>query len=329
MLIPMSKVEYQFLRVSEGREYYLTDIEALISDDNQGKPDIVYEVCPVCKHKHDLGIDGYYIDHHYNKRKLGVMPSHTVAHCNRCNAVFLDSTDECRVRIPKLKFNLNTVLTEVSIIKLDETQEVIDHARPLNDAERYVLNARNPKIDPDKYGMMYSSYYNRPAIMVPFYLMGKPIYYQRRFLDREGPKYHNPSIKGKPIYIPKGCDFHSKVVICEGVYDAIACVDLFPGYMPVAILGKDITPYHIDLIRKLITPDDIIVRMDEDKLSQKIADTINKSPLSYLCGEAEIVHVELKDGDDHGYDPEEELRESLGLPRHIEIEDLYENYHPG
>ena len=318
------KVDYEFLRMKDGHEVYSTNIEDLLSPENRKAKGLVYEVCPVCQHKHELGIDGFYLDPHYDKRKLGVFASRTAARCNRCGSIFIDDSGSMNIRIPELNFSLGVIRSEIDITVLPEVEQVLRHASELNERELEVLKARNPNLDPKKLGLKTLRSWDRPNILAPFYLMGTPVYYQLRFLDHEAPKYFNPSIKNKPIYIPKGCNFSRKIVICEGVYDAIACMSLYPDRMPVAIIGSDLTPYNVNLIRKLITPEDVLVRMDSTKFGEKIAKMVNESPISYISGEADVVEIDTNDP--KGIDPEEYLRSTLGLPLKIDIAEIYENY---
>lgn len=318
------KVDYEFLRVKDGHEVYSVSIEDLISPENKRSKDLIYEVCPVCKHRHELGIDGYYLDPQYNKRKLGVFSSRNAARCNRCGSIFIDDSGSMSIRIPELNFDLGVIRNSIEIVKLSDIDEILSKASDLDDKLFKILKARNPYLDPIKLGFKTLRYWHRPNILAPFYLMGTPVYYQLRFLDEDGPKYFNPSIKKKPIYIPKGCNFSRKIVICEGVYDAIACMSLYPDRMPVAIIGGDLTSYNINLIRKLITPEDVLVRMDTTEMGENIAKMINNSPIAYLSGDAEVVKIDTDDA--KGIDPEEYLRSTLGLPLKIDIVKLYENY---
>lgn len=313
----MSKnIEYRLLRASNGREVYATDISSLVSDFNDGAETTFYEVCPVCRDRHRRGEKGFYLDPHYNKRKLGVMPDLSMAHCNRCDALFIDSTDECKTFIPKFNFNLG-IYEDFNVVKLKGVGTIMDKSSRISDAMREILKLRNPKLDPDVIGMRTLKGWDRPNILTPFYHQDEIIYYQLRFLDSEEPKYFMPSIKNKPPFIPKGCN-GDKIMICEGVYDALAILSSHPDYVPFAILGSHITPYHINYLRKYMSPSEIAIFMDETSISEEIKEDILRSPLSFYIDEPDIIESD-------GLDPEECLRVDMGLPSSINIAEEYEN----
>jgi hypothetical protein len=137
--------------------------------------------------------------------------------------------------------------------------------------------------------------YNDKEIIIPFQYFGKPIYYQINYINPNPLKYLNPPIKRKPIYVLRqGSPF---LVLCEGIYDAVALLELYPTCTPVALLGCDVTDYHIWMIRKLC-PSQILIYMDETRLSMGIYHKLMKSPLSAYC-QIGVVQSDGSDPDEY------------------------------
>lgn len=312
------KVEYKFVRKKGSKDVFSMDLTSYVGDANKGFDGSYYLVCPNCRDKHKRGDAGFYLDHHYSKRKLGVVANKSVGHCNRCGSIFVDQTDECRVTIPTWSNPEKVNSNEINIIKLRDIDSIVDKSSDLTSKEVSVLNSRNPFLDPDSLGMKSLRKWHRPNIMTPFYINDELIYYQLRFLDSEFPKYFSPSIRKKPMYIPKGLTDHRNIIICEGVYDALALRYLYPDSMPMAILGSDLTDYQINLIRKYYIPEEVVIFMDDTNLSNKLRDRILSSSLAYYVSDVKVIESE-------GKDPEEILRELNNLPIKLDIAQLYEN----
>lgn len=288
----------EFIKNNGERDIYFMDLSKLDLHKVNGKKEGYIAVCPICKHKHAEGIDGYYLDPNYSKRKLGVDKYKTIAHCYRCDSVILGYKDETKVKIPEFHFKCLLQQDAISVTTLMDAAERYSESKDLTDKERALLKMRNPHLDPDLLGMKVAKW-NRPNILTPFYLNGNLIYYQIRFLDSEHPKYFSPSIKNKPIFIPTS-EYKKDIIICEGVYDAIALLTLYPEYTPVAILGSHITDYQCNLIRKFITPDSISIFMDDTNISEDIYKRLLDTPLAS--------YAEISVWESDGLDPEEILR---------------------
>lgn len=307
----MKESGLEFIKHENGRDYYFYDLDKL---DMHETKDGYNAVCPVCKKNHELGIDGFYLDPNYSKRKLGINQSRSIAHCFRCDSVIVSLRNgDAVIRVPKIHFKNLIGADDFMIDTLLDVSEKYDQSKEITDPMRKLLEMRSPGIDPDALGMK-SARWNRPNILTPFYLNGSLIYYQLRFLDKITPKYFSPPIKNKPIYIPRK-DYTSDIIICEGVYDAIALLKLYPDWTPVAILGSAITDYQCRLIRKYLIPDRIKIFMDDVKLSDKIKLTLMDTPLAYYVVDIEVVT------EHDGEDPEEVLRGN----GKIEIADIYES----
>lgn len=291
--------EYSLIVTKTGKEVYLMDLESYVGNSTLNDNDHYMVVCPVCKHNHITGEDGYYVDPTYNKAKLSVDKNKEVGYCFRGGHVFVTNSDTLRVRMPK--FNL-FIDEEVSIIKLPS----LDHAKKsfydLTDSMKEYLHGRNPYIDPVELGIRTMKFWDdRPNVMIPFYWNNDMIYYQLRFTDDKSPKYYHPSIAKKPVYIPKGTPLTDKWIIVEGVFDAIACLTSYPQYTPIAILGSNMTDYQINLLRSVILPSEILVRMDDDHISKKVMKKLIDSPIAMYVDSIDLIHSS-------GLDPEEQLR---------------------
>lgn len=150
-------------------------------------------------------------------------------------------------------------------------------------------------------------------IMVPFKIGDELLYWQSK-LYGYNIKYFMPPIAHKPFYIP---EYHGRrIVIVEGIFDAMACLYLFPDRTPVAILGSYITDYHVWLLRNYIAPTDCLVFLDNPKLSLGV--------LFQLKGLVPtIINFSIHCSDTWGQDPDEML---LSMSNE-ELENFKEVYH--
>lgn len=316
-------VRYKFLYNKNGRDVYQLDISSIVSQRNEGADNTFYEVCPVCRDRHAEGSHGFYRDLHYNKCKLGVLPDLSMAHCNRCDSLFINRNEYSDVRIPNIHFKSTDFVGDITVSKLKGIESIMKSASKLSKAMIATLQDRNSTIDPEFNELATLKQWDRPNILTPMYINGELVYYQLRFLDDEAPKCFMPSINNKPPFIPKGCNSH-KIIICEGTYDALAIKDLFPDSMPFALLGSHITPYHINILRKFYTPDEILIYMDKVEISKDVAKVIMDSPLKYYIDEPEIIEP-TGDPDDPD-DPEEHLRRIRNQSVKLDIAKVYANH---
>jgi len=75
---------------------------------------------------------------------------------------------------------------------------------------------------------------------------------------------------------------HSIIILCEGVFDAIACMDIYPNCTIAAALGCTVTPYQVWMLRRLM-PSQIIVYMDESRLSLGVIEQLKEYPIADYC----------------------------------------------
>ena len=142
------------------------------------------------------------------------------------------------------------------------------------------LDNRNPFMD-ELYKILKFKFFDG-NIVIPFFRNGELIYYQIRFTGNSSIKYYFPPISAKPIYcIERGEEFKHKIIIVEGVFDAIAALIQCPDYMPVAVLGSSISDYQIEYLRDYCKYlKEIRIWMDETKISIGIANKL-KTVIDY------------------------------------------------
>lgn len=228
-------------------------------------------VCPWCAEH--LG---------YVKKKLYIKKSDSTDNlhegfCQRCRTIYFNRTTD-------LSFELIVRRDKDKVFSLSRLPKFIpgsnhDQSQYLNftgnkpDVE-ILLRSRNnagyryiPYID--KLGMkgkIINQDTNQGFIMFPFTLpkTNELIYWQTKLFGFDL-KYFMPTIDHKPFYCPvyRG----PKIVVCEGIFDALACMILFPDRTPIAFLGCYATPYHIWMLRNYIIPTDCLVFLDNIHLS--------------------------------------------------------------
>ena len=127
------------------------------------------------------------------------------------------------------------------------------HRLPVMDPSRYLIKSRKGKV------------------VIPFYYYDKLIYYQIRFINPIGPKYFNPIISNKPLYLlPNRSYDKKKLVLVEGVFDAIACDYIFDeNYMIAGVLGSTLTNYQLSMIKQF-NIEEIVIFLDKTELSLKL-----------------------------------------------------------
>jgi DNA primase len=137
-------------------------------------------------------------------------------------------------------------------------------------------------------------------VVFPFYYNDEIVRFQVRFInpknsDKRYYTYPGSTIPYSPNRVWKrfSKSVHS-ITLCEGVFDAIAL--LIMGYPnPIAILGNNLTDYHIFLLRRLV-PQKIILALDTGDLNYKIKKSLIKIP---SVSESEEVLFNSKDPDEY------------------------------
>lgn len=241
--------------------------------------------CPFCK------------EEGYLKEKLYITEDFTLGHCFKCRRAFINITDDItyNIKTPRLYGSCSSF----NLVKLtDKTFSLDMYYNEFDDYDdigyNYLINKRHKFMDP-LYKLLKFKFWNHNVVM-PFMYHGEIFYYQIRFTGKSRIKYFFPKISHKPPYIIENGDC-KKFIICEGVYDAIALLILYPDRTPFAVLGSSISDYQIEFLREYV-PSDILIYMDETSISNSIRRKL-QTVIDYCP-----IHVKRS----KGQDPEEFLK---------------------
>lgn len=245
--------------------------------------------CPFCK------AEGH------TKHKLYIKDDYSEGHCFVCGRAFIHISDciDTKYRIPDFKnfWNYNGA-EKLEIVRLSDEQEWnLDKFNYEFDDEdevgikylesRHVLLPQIAKILDFKY--------MDGNVVMPFKHNDEIFYYQIRFSGSNNIRYFFPPISAKPPYVIER-DNNKKIIICEGVFDAIALLIQAPDFTPFACMGSSISDYQLQFLKEY-NPDEILIYMDETSISSKIANRLKED---FTCPVAII----KSDGED----PEEHLK---------------------
>ena len=243
----------------------------------------------------------------HTKKKLYITSDYSVGHCFVCGRAWVNVDDSIKFNVTMNDFMESTFYRPLEIIPLRDPIWTID--KYYNEFDSYsdkgmaYLNTRHPFMC--ELAPMLEFKYIDGNIVMPFKYRNQVIYYQIRFTGNNKIRYFFPPISAKPPYIIEHGDC-KKVIICEGIFDAIALLIMAPEYMPVAILGSSISDYQLEFIREYV-PDEIIVYMDETEISKRVANKI-QSVIDYCP-----IRIIKSDGQD----PEENLKRRLKLNKKL------------
>lgn len=289
-----------FLRMADFlMDYYGCTEEDIPTHETSNHEHIVH--CPFCKREG------------HSKHKLYIKGDLTAGHCFVCCREFIGIDDELHfdIAVPETTLNFGGYWKEPwEVVKLPDNQEWnLDKFEW--DFDDYDKKGVEYLLGRHKYlGELWKILgfkFCDGNIVMPFFWKGELIYYQIRFTGASKIRYFFPPIKKKPPYIIHR-DGISKLIICEGIYDAIANLILFPSYIPVAVMGSSINDYQLEFIRSYV-PTEILIYMDETEISQRIADRI-KTAMDYCK-----IRIVKSDGQD----PEEKLKELIATGRGDEL----------
>jgi len=245
--------------------------------------------CPFCKSEG------------HTKHKLYITGDLSVGFCFVCTRKFINIKDEIDVSYEVPNFNQYMGYQGVNLVKLNDPVWTLD--RYYNEFDDF--DNRGYKYLLGRHGFMKDLYkilgfkFMDGNIVMPFYYHDELIYYQIRFIGNTKIRYFFPPIKRKPPYIIHRPGL-KKVIVCEGVYDAIACMIMAPEFIPFAVLGSSVNDYQLEFLREYI-PNEIVVYMDETAISKRIANKI-KSVIDYCP-----IRIIQSDGED----PEECMKRKL------------------
>jgi hypothetical protein len=244
--------------------------------------------CPFCKKEG------------HTKHKLYIKSDLTVGHCFVCCRAFIHDSNEVNIsyRVPSFStFQPNTwkpvPLTDPEW-SLDRFEYEFDD---YSEKGYQYLVGRNPFLK-DLWQPLGFKFWNDNIVM-PFWYHGEIMYYQIRFTKKSKIRYFFPPISDKMPYIIENGD-NKQFIVCEGVYDAVACLIQAPHYTPMAVLGSHISDYQLYFLREYV-PNKVLVYMDDTEKSKGVANKV-RSVLDYC-------QVNIIPSD--GTDPEENMMERL------------------
>ena len=282
------------------KEIFIGDLvsytKSQISSNSYSEDKSDYKItCPYC-------IDAYKSDKSYSgpytKYKLYVTKDFQLGHCFRCGKVFIEQGNDditLDFSVPELPITMK----DFQLTKLNGKLWNLDLWDQFDDYDElgynYLIQKRHHYFK-QLYKALGIKFSNHNPV-IPFYYRGELIYYQIKMaFGKSKLPYFSPPIPHKPAYVIEHGD-NKQFVISEGTFDGIADLILYPDRTPFCLLGSDITDYQIAMLRTYV-PDDILVYMDDTKLSLKVADKISQY-INYAN-----IHIR-KSG---GQDPEEYLK---------------------
>lgn len=269
------------------------DLEALCENADENRTHY-YLKCPLCASSG------------YNKKKLYIKKDFSIGWCFHCNTSFQSPIPENQDDMTINEgFRLDESADNYKLFKLPQEKLFIPEI--LTNEDRGLLDKRNPYLHLLDYAGIKSY---KDSFWIPYYINDELIYYQRRLKHPiNDMKYYNPMIEGgKPLYVPPGMRIGSKIILVEGVFDALAAIFLHAdkvraGFTPVAVMGKTLTSYHLWLLNNLSMIDEVIYQLDKTELSLELHEKCGRRlhALSYQYVPS------------NGADPEEILRSNQSV----------------
>lgn len=269
--------------------------------------------CPFCK------AEGH------TKHKLYIKSDLTVGNCFVCGRAYVNVTDKFdpHVILSGLIGNRNLLYGQqrgFSLVRLEDPTWSIDKfVYEFDDYDSSgicYLESRNPYLG-ELYRILGMKFWNG-NVVIPFYdNKGEVFYYQIRFTNithdmKNKIRYFMPPIKEKPPYIiNRDGSAKRRLIICEGIFDAIACLIQAPDYTPVAVLGSHISDYQVDYLRYYYATDgieEIKIWMDEFEISKRIKNEIKRK----------IDYVPISIIPSNGPDPEEIMIQRIGQFKNLQ-----------
>lgn len=265
--------------------------------------------CPFCKESGD-----------HSKHKLYIKETLDLGYCFTCGRSYVNVDDEIKfdVRPPEFTNSLG-ISMPFSVYTLDDDGDwglntYRYESSPYDkDGLDYLIGRH--KYMADIYKIIGIKFYEgNPIIPFRLYGNGDVFYYQMRFANKSASKirYFHPNLPGRmegeksgkkpPYVIAKEVEDRTRLIFCEGIFDAISMMITCPSAIPIAVLGSHITDYQMDYIRQFVTPTQILVYMDDYKLSSEMVARL-KSKFDYCSIDIVPSYDEM--------DPEEKMKEIM------------------
>ncbi len=302
-------MEYKEIVKKDGSKLIFCNFEDLLKE--------YYGVSSMDEVKTHVNSNGEYIIHcpfckaeGHSKHKLYIREDLSVGYCFVCCRKYINVDDNVDVEVKVPDFLPGMFHKPFNLVRLEDPEWSLDRFKfefDEFDQRGYDYLIGRHKYMADLYKILGFKFIDG-NIAMPFFYKGEPFYYQIRFTGNSKIRYYFPPVSAKsPYVIERGEPYKHKIMIVEGIFDAIAVLIQAPEYTPVAVLGSNISDYQIDYIRDVCDYlDEIRIWMDETKISIRIANKI-KRVIDYCP----ISIIKSK-----GQDPEETMKEriKLGLP---------------
>ena len=243
--------------------------------------------CPFCK------AEGH------TKHKLYINDDFTVGHCFVCGRAFVNVKDKLDFDIPNLEYS-DPDPSLWQVVPYDGVNNYFEYSDNNEDGLKYLIKRHGFLRELSK-GLNFK-YTQTGDIVIPFVYHGNVIYYQIRSIQNSKlRRYWLPPMPSgtKPPYIIENGN-NKRIIVCEGVFDAISLLVQAPNWTPIAVLGSSISDYQLGFLREYV-PEEIVVYMDDTEKSRFVQRKI-KSVIDYCP-------VTIIESD--GTDPEENLKKKL------------------
>lgn len=279
-------------------EFYNAPSMEVVQSNLKGDEYIIH--CPFCK------------EEGHTKHKLYIKSDLSVGHCFVCTRSFINATNkiDTSFQISPRLLNFGWGRQQFKLVPLtDPTWSLEKFFNEFDDYSeegvKYLLGRH--KYLENLWQALEFKFWDGNIVM-PFKYHGNIFYYQIRFTGNTGKiRYFFPPISAKPPYIIEhGPNPGKKVIICEGVFDAISLLVQAPSYMPFAVLGSSISDYQIDFLREYV-PEKVLIYMDETEISKRIAGRIKQ----------ELGYCEVRIIPSDGEDPEECMKRRMTYGKEI------------
>lgn len=303
----MDEFEYKEVIRKDGTTLIFCNFEELLTK--------YYGVKTMAEVESHAGDNGEYIIHcpfckkeGHTKHKLYIKSDLTVGHCFVCGRTYIHVSDklEFRVNVPEsiLKFGFGS--EPFNVVKLTDPDWSLDRLQyEFEDFDKtgYDYLCSRHKYMKDLYQKLGFKFWYGNIIM-PFFYHGEPIYYQIRFSnvghDDKGIRYYFPQISKKPVYIIDHGRGIRKLILCEGIFDAVSLLIQAPDYIPIALMGSSLNDYQIGFIKEYM-PEKILIYMDETSISRRVMNKL-KTRIDYCP-----IDIIRSDGED----PEERMNRMI------------------
>ena len=243
--------------------------------------------CPFCK------AEGH------TKHKLYIDEDFSVGHCFVCGRAFINVNDSLDFDIQDINFTAPDP-SSWKVIPYSDVNRYFDYSKKNDDGLNYLIQ-RHGFLKELSEGLNFR-YTQAGDVVIPFVYHGNVIYYQIRSIQNSKlRRYWLPPMPSgtKPPYIIENGN-NKKIIVCEGVFDAISLLIQAPQWTPIAVLGSSISDYQLGFLREYV-PEEIVVYMDDTEKSRFVQKKI-KSVIDYCP-------VTIIESD--GTDPEENLKRKL------------------